>query len=168
MYRVRKPFRVAVAADLALLSILMALSIFFVGSGAERTALAVIFAVLLLIGIEAFCRRIFVDGEGLVLVKFFRKKRLQWRDITALGCVAVRKKVYFLLTTTKGFHILSNSYERYPDLLRQIIDHIGSEKVDSDVSSYVDTPLWNRSDLVSAWLAAVVMAGLIALKLLFT
>ncbi len=167
-YRIAKPFRIAVAVDLALLAILMGLSIFFVGSSTERAALTVIFAILLLIGIEAFRRSVRVTGEGISLVKFFREKKLNWEDITYLGCVAVRKKIYFLLTTTKGFHIFSNAYERYPELVQNVIDRLGPDKVEKEVLAYVAEPLWNRSNLVSAWLAAAVLLGLIGLKILFT
>jgi hypothetical protein len=166
-YRISKPFRIAVAVDLALLSILMGLSIFFVGSKTERTALAVIFAILLLIGIEAFRRSVRVTGEGISLVKLFREKKLNWDDITYLGCVAVRKKIYFLLTTTKGFHIFSNAYERYPELVQKVVDRLEPDKVEKEVLSYMTEPLWNRSDVISAWLAAAVLAGLIGLKFTF-
>jgi len=70
----------------------------------ERIILAVSFVITLFIAVEAKRRKVIVSNEGLKIEKFFRIKEFIWEEITQLGVVILRNKIYFILTTTKGFY----------------------------------------------------------------
>ena len=78
----------------------------------------------------------------------------------------IRRKVYLLLTTTKGFFILSNAYENFPGLIRNLVERLSPDKVEEDVRAQGENPVKNRTDMISLWFAVVVICGIILLKLL--
>jgi hypothetical protein len=77
----------------------------------------------------------------------------------------VRKKVFIALTTTKGFRVLSNSYGDFTNLVQDIIRHAGNEKVEGRVKDIVAQPIRKISDIVGAWVAALLLAVIIYIKL---
>ncbi|MGZ6223144.1 MAG: hypothetical protein ACXWMW_10425 [Syntrophales bacterium] len=97
--------------------------------------------------------------------KFMRKKELRWEDITHIGALILRKRVYLLLTTVKGFYILSNSYEKFSTLVSDLVGRMDSEKVEEEVRRQIEHPAKNMSDIVMTWFTAVILAGLIITKL---
>jgi hypothetical protein len=144
---------------------LLVLSLLVKGSGLERILLAAITLIMVALFQIARNRRITITDQGIVIRKFFRTKEINRDDINHVGCVILRKKVYLLLTTTKGFIILSNAYEDFSVLTRTIVEQVGPEKVEEEVRALGGSPDRNRADVISLWFAVVVIFGLIILKL---
>lgn len=166
IYRIRRAFLTPFALVVILLFVLLLLS-FVNGSPAERVALAVIFPVALLLFFVSVRRRIVVSEGGIRLRKFLKDRELCWGDITQVGLLAIRQKVYLLLTTKKGFHILSNAYGDFPLLVRDITGQVDGEKVEQGVSEQIEHPLINNAPLFSTWGAALIIIFIIAGRLFF-
>ena len=165
VYRIRQALKVPLALDSILLLILILLSIFVKGSTSERILLIVVFIPLLYLCLEANTRRVETQGETIRLTRLFRTKELNWSDITDVGVVMMRTKVYAVLTTTKGFHVLSNSYENFYGLLKSIVDHVEKERIEKEVLNLLESPVENRTNIFSAWAAAAFFCVIIFLKL---
>jgi hypothetical protein len=167
VYRIRRSFTIPLAIDVFLLVTLLALSLAWKGSGTERIFLTVFFVITLLILLEAMNRKVIITEGGIILKKLMKTKELLWSDITHVGSLSLRSKVFILLTTKKGFHILSNAYEPFASLVQNIISHLDTEKieVEEEARMQMDKPTKNISDLVAVWVAAVVLSGIIYLKL---
>lgn len=144
---------------------LLVLALLIKGSGLERVLLAAITLIMVALFLIARNRRITITDQGIVIRKFFRTKEIHRDDINHVGCVILRKKVYLLLTTTKGFFILSNAYEDFSALIRSIVEQVGPEKVEEEVRALGESPAKKRADVISLWFAVVVIFGLIILKL---
>jgi hypothetical protein len=97
--------------------------------------------------------------------KFLRNKELRWEDITHIGALILRKRVYLLLTTIKGFYIISNTYEKFSTLVLDVADHMDKEKVEEEVRKQIEHPVKNISDIVMTWFTALVLTGIITIKL---
>jgi hypothetical protein len=166
IFKIRPVLLIPFAVNIFLLFILLCLSIFYKGSFLERIVLAVLFIPVLAFFLEAISRSAATSGQGLTIRKFLRKRDLRWEDITHVGCVIIRKKVYLLLTTTKGFHILSNAYDQFSTLVREIADHVGADKTEEEVRNQIETPVKSVSDVISMWFAVMVIAGIILMKIL--
>jgi hypothetical protein len=166
IYRIKKAFLVAFSTDVFLLFLLLLLSIFITGSAIERVVLTLIFITVLLIFLESMSRKVLTGDQGILIRKFLREKELLWSDITQVGMVVLRKRVYLLLTTVKGFHILTNAYSEFPSLLREIVDHVEKEKVDEEVRSQIEHPIKKISYIILMWFAAAVLIAIIAFKLI--
>jgi lysylphosphatidylglycerol synthetase-like protein (DUF2156 family) len=165
IFKIKRAFLVPFITIVALLFLLFLMSL-CKGQIWEKIILAVSFASTLLIAIEATRRKIIVTNEGLKIEKFFRTKEFVWTEITHLGVVNLRNKVYFLLTTTKGFYFFSNLLENHALLIRSLVDKLGDERVEMEVKNYLDHPVERRSLIVMCWFAVLISAAFIFLKLL--
>jgi hypothetical protein len=144
---------------------LLVLALLVKGSALERVLLAAITLITIAFFLIARDRRITIIDQGIVIRKFFRTKEIHRDEINHVGCVILRKRVYLLLTTTRGFIILSNAYEDFSALIRNIVAQVGPEKVEKEVSALGESPAKNRADIISLWFAVVLIFGLIILKL---
>jgi hypothetical protein len=162
-HRIRRSFVLPLSAVLVLLVALAALA-FCRGTPMERVFLSLVFIPVALVWGEAVSRRVTFRDDGLVIRKFWRAKPLRWEDVTHVGALVMRKKVYLLLTTTRGFFILSNEYERFADLVRGIVARLDGERVEAEVVRQTESPLNNPSNVVAAWVAAAVLAVILYLK----
>ncbi|MDI6742646.1 MAG: hypothetical protein QMD11_07890 [Smithella sp.] len=165
IFKIKKAFLIPFILIIALLFLLLLQSLFD-GQPWEKIFLAFSFTATLLVGIEAAKREIVVTRESLIIKKFFRSKNFSWPEITQLAVVELRNKVYFLLTTTKGFFFFSNLYENHPLLIRSIVDRLASEKVEIEVRNYLDRPVERRSQIIICWITVIMIAAFIILKLL--
>lgn len=167
-YRIRSGFLVPLAADVFLLAFLLGFS--FLGGRSqpvERIVLTVVFIPLCLVFIELVMRQIETFESGIRIKRFVKKKELLWTDITEVGSVVLRNKVYIVLTTKKGFYVISNSYENFTSLIEYITNHLDKDKIEEGVSNLVLYPVRKVADIVSAWIAAVILLIIVFTKLFF-
>lgn len=165
VYRIKKSFLVPFSVDFILLFFLLLLSYFSGGSNLERILLTVIFIPVLYVLFESSFRMIRTGDQGIMIRKLMRKKELRWEDITHIGAMILRNRVYLLLTTVKGFYILSNAYEKFSTLVGDLVGHMDNEKVDEEVKRQMEHPARNMSDIVMTWFTAMILAGIIIIKL---
>ncbi|MGZ3579902.1 MAG: hypothetical protein ACXU9I_00630 [Syntrophales bacterium] len=165
VYRIRRSFLFPFLVDFILLFFLLLLSYFLGGSKLERILLTAIFIPVLYVLVESSFRMVQTGDQGIMIRKFMRKKELRWEDITHIGALILRKRVYLLLTTVKGFYILSNGYEKFSTLVSDLVGRMDSEKVEEEVRRQIEHPAKNISDIVMTWFTAVILAGLIITKL---
>jgi len=165
VYRIRKALRVPLVLASVLLLILVLISFFVRGSTPEKIVFSVILIPLLYLCLEANTRRVETEAETLRLKRFFRTIEVGWPNITDVGVVMMRTKVYTVLTTTKGFHVLSNSYDNFYGLLRTIVDRVDKERVEKEVLSLLEHPVENRTNIFSAWAAVAFFCAIIFFKL---
>lgn len=165
VYRIKRSFLVPFSVDFILLFFLLLLSYFSGGSNLERILLTVIFIPVLYVLFESSFRMVQTGDHGIMIRKLMRKKELRWEDITHIGALILRKRVYLLLTTVKGFYILSNAYEKFSTLVGDLVGRMDNEKVDEEVKRQMEHPARNLSDIVMTWFTAMVLAGIIIIKL---
>lgn len=165
VYKIKKTFMVPFIIAVALLLVLLALSLFS-GQPWEQILIAVLCVITLVIAIEAFEREFAVAENGLRIKKFFRIKQFTWAEITHMGVVIMRNKAYFLLTTTKGFYILSNLLQDHTSLIRYLADKLGEEKVEAEVKNYLENPIERTSLIVFTWIALIIIIAIILTKLI--
>ena len=163
VYKVRRAFLIPLIAIVVLLFLLFLISLFNRQSW-EIIVLAIIFFGSLFAGVYMVKKEIVVNDQGLKIKKVFSGKEFGWTEITHLGVVVLKKKVYFLLTTTKGFYIFSNLIENHALLVRSLIDRLGEEKVEVEVKKYLDHPLERLALIVMSWVAVVVIVATIILR----
>jgi lysylphosphatidylglycerol synthetase-like protein (DUF2156 family) len=165
VYKIKKTFIVPFIIAVIFLLVLLALSLFR-GQPWEQILIAVLCVITLVIAIEAFEREFAVSENELSIKKFFRRKQFTWAEITHMGVVIMRNKAYFLLTTTKGFYILSNLLQDHTSLIRYLADKLGEEKVEVDVKNYLENPIERTSLIVFTWIALIIIIAIILTKLI--
>jgi hypothetical protein len=165
LFKIRRELMIPFGICAGGLICLLVLALLVKGSGLERVLLAAITLIAVALFQIAHNRRITITDRGIVIRKFFKIKEINRDDINHVGCVILRKRVYLLLSTARGFIILSNAYENFSVLIRSIIEQVGPEKVEEEVRALGESPAKNPADIISLWFAGVVIFGLIILKL---
>lgn len=164
VYKIRRAFLVPLVAIVVLLFLLFWVSLFN-GQCWEIIVIAILFFASGAAGVEMAKREIVVNDQGLKIKKAFRCKEFGWMEITHLAVVVLKKKAYFLLTTTRGFYILSNLLENHALLIRSLVDKLGEEKVEVEVINYLNKPLERLSLIVMSWIAVGIIIAVIISKL---
>jgi hypothetical protein len=165
VYQIRKAMVIPLGVDAFLLLCLLATSLLLKGDSTERIVVAIFFLPTLYFFLECLVRRVTVAEEGLSIRKLWRRKAVSWEEITHVGCLSLHKKVYLLLTTVKGIFIVSNAYEEFAALVDAIVGRVGLEKVEEEVRLQSGRSQTGIANIVSAWVAAAVMVGIILMKM---
>jgi hypothetical protein len=164
-FRIRRELLIPFGICVAGLMLLLVLALFGKGSGLERVVLVVLTAFALAFLLLARDRWIAFEDEKIIIRKFFRIKELRGNDINDVGCVILRKRVYLLLTTTKGFFILSNAYADFPALVQNITRFVDPERIEPEVRTLTEKTIGRWADVISMWIAVAIITGLVILKL---
>jgi hypothetical protein len=165
-YSIRKALLAPLGVDAFLLMGLLAISLLLKGDATEKLVFTLFFLPTLVLFSESLYRRVVVTDEGITIRKLGRAKAVAWGEITHVGSLTIHKKVYILLTTVKGFFIVSNAHERFSALVEEIVTHVEGEKVEEEVRLLTGGSLAGIANIVSAWVAAVFMVGIILMKLI--
>lgn len=165
-YTIRRAYLVVLGLDVFLLLCLFLISLLMKGNSTENLILMLFFLPALLLFLECLFRRVTVVGEGLAIRKLGRSKTLLWDEITRVGYLILRRKVYLLLTTVKGFFVISNAFQRFPRLVEDVVAHVEPDRVEQDVRLQAGRSLKGVANIVAAWVAAVLMMAMVLLKLL--
>ena len=162
---VRRALLIPLGLDVVLLFGLLTNALLGKGDTAEKLVLALFFVPALALFLASYRRRVGVVEGGLVIRRFWSDKALVWDEITHVGCLTLRRKVYLLLTTVKGFFIVSSILERFPALAEAIVVHVGSARVDEDCRLLAGHAVTGTAPIAPAWIAAAALIGIILLKL---
>lgn len=165
IYKIRRAIVIPLALSFLFLVVLLLRAWLFPSFPGERIVLTAIFLSVGYLLMEVFARQASCGKDFLQLRKLMRNKELGWDEITHLGSLVMGTKVYLLLTTTKGFYILSNNYERFPDLLCRLVEKLHAERIGEEVRLLMANPLKNSQPVRSAWWMMVVMLVIMVLRL---
>jgi hypothetical protein len=163
---VRRALLIPLGLDAVLLFVLLMIALLLKGDRAEKLVFTLFFLPSLALFLWCLRRRVTVAEAGLAIRKLWSDRTLSWDEITRVGCLTLHKKVYLLLTTVKGFFIVSSVFEGFPTLAEEIVARVGPEKVEEDCRLQVGRPAMGIAGIVSAWIAAAAMIGILLLKLL--
>lgn len=164
-YAIKKAFLIPLGVDAFLLLGLLLISLLLKGDATEKLVFTIFFVPTVVLFLESLYRRVVVTGGGITIRKLGRARTVAWEEITHVGSLTIHKKVYVLLTTVKGFFIVSNAYERFSALVEEIVTHVEGEKVEEEVRLLTGGGLAGIANIVSAWVAAAFMVGIILMKL---
>ncbi len=164
-FKIKKAFLIPFIIIVVLIFLLFLISL-FKGQMLEKFILAISFVITLFIAVESMKRKITATNNGLKIEKFFRTKEFSWAEITQLGVVILRNKIYFILTTIKGFYFFSNLIENHALLIRAIVDKLDNERVEIEIKIYLENPIEQRSLIVMCWFGVLIITAFIILKLL--
>ena len=165
-YTIRRAFLIVLGLDALLLFCLFLISLLMKGNTMEKLILALFFLPALALFLECLLRRVTVVEEGLVIRKLGRNKALLWDEITRVGYLILHRKVYLLLTTVKGFFVLSNAFEGFPRLVEEVVARVEPDRVEQDARVQAGRSQAGIANIVAAWVAAVLMMVMILIKLL--
>lgn len=163
-FKIKKAFLIPLGLDAFLLLCLVLISLLPQGTAMERLVFTIFFLPTFYLFAESLWRRVTVDEAGITIRKLWREKVASWGEITHVGCLNLHKKIYILLTTVKGFFIVSNAYNGFPSLVEEIVGRVDAEKVEEEVRLLSGRSPVGIAHVVLTWVAAALMLGIILTK----
>ncbi len=164
-YKIRKGFLIPMGMTVALGVLLLLIGIGIQMPSGRLYLLAAFMAPALLIFIESSRRRVKIHQDHILMERTLGKKQLLYSELTSVDAVRVRKRVFLSLTTTDSFMIISNSYDHFDELIRQLIDLVPHTTLTNEARQLAADPPSKCSDIFSAWLAVVVLLLVIAVQI---
>jgi hypothetical protein len=164
VHAIRRAFVIPLGLDAFLLLALLGISLAQGRDAREIGVFSFFFLPTAYLFLEGLIRRVSIGEEGLRVRTLWKRKSVQWGEITHVGCLSLPRKVYLLLTTTRGIIIISNAYEAFPLLAAEIVERVGPERVEEEVRPQCGRSRLGIGNVLLAWVAAAFMTGIIVMK----
>lgn len=165
VYSIRKSFLIPLGLVVLLSSLLLVTAIILQLPMAKTIILAAFLLPACILFAESCARRVSIGEANIRVSKLLRGKQLSYADLTAVDTIQVRRRVFVSLSSENDFMILSNSYDRFGDLVRQLVDRLPEGVVSEETRALAENPPQKCSDVFSAWLAVAVLALIIYVQL---
>jgi len=165
IYTIRKSFLIPLGLAVLLSFVLLASALFLQLPTAKTIILAGFLLPVCIIFAESSLRKVYVTEDAVKVSKLFRSKRLNYAELTAIDTIQVRKRVFVSLSSEKDFMILSNSYEQFGLLVKQLVTKVPEAVVSDETRQLAENPPIKCSDVFSAWLAVAVLTLIIFVQL---
>ena len=162
----RKAFLIPLAVDAVLAGILCLMVFPAAGMSMEAVVLGVIFITLVIVLGISLRRKALIGPSGVTIAGLTGAKEFAWEEITNVDALIMKKKAYLLLTTTRGFHALSNNLSDFAGIVSRVFASAGDEKIEPAARTVLEDVPRRMSDLVMLWLAAVIMIGVLFFKII--
>ena len=166
VYRVRHAFAIPVSLVAALLLILIVLAFTAGAVRAEKIILCALFIPILYLYFDALVREMTLSSDGIRIKKLFGAKEIPWDAVTNADMMLLGRKAYLLLSTTRGFHIVPNSYGDFVSMMQNIAAHLEADKVEERVREFVEMPVSRVSDVITMWCVVLILLVVIVLKIM--
>jgi hypothetical protein len=119
------------------------------------------------LGAEILARRIALDSRGLEISKLLRTVRLEWSEIRYLDAVKTGNKLFLILQPEQGRPtLITNTIQPFQDLAQRILENVTHDKVSDYAREVIQDPPAKRGPMIQAWIVCLVLAGIVAGKLL--
>jgi hypothetical protein len=164
-YRIRKNFLIPLGLVVLLTLILLICCLYLQLPQAKIMILTVFLLPTCLLFAESSLRRVSIGEDGILVNKLFRSKQLKYHELTSIDTVLVRKRAFVSLSTEEDFIILSNSYDHFGLLLKQLLGKAPEHVISDETRQLAVKPPEKSSDIFSAWLAVVVLLLILYVQL---
>ncbi len=157
IYKIRKSFLLPLGL-VALVSLVLLISTLYLQLPTAKIVLLTAFLLpVCIIFAESSRRKISVTEDGIEVQKLFRKKRLSYAELTDIDTIQMRKRAFVSLSSENDFLIISNSYDKFGEMLKKIINNSPDSIISDKAKQLAEAPPKKCSDIFSAWLAVVVL-----------
>jgi hypothetical protein len=164
-YTIRKSFLLPLGLVVLLSFTLLFSALFLQLPTAKIIILGVFLLPVCIIFAESIFRSVYVAEDAVEVNKLFRSKRLNYAELTAIDTIQVRKRAFVSLSSENDFMILSNSYNHFGMLLKQLLENVPENVISDDIRRLAEAPPKKCGDIFSAWLAVAVLALIIYVQL---
>ncbi|SEA61652.1 hypothetical protein SAMN05660420_02626 [Desulfuromusa kysingii] len=164
-YTIRKSFLLPLGLVVLLSFILLFSALFLHLPTAKIIILGLFLLPACIIFVESVFRRVSLRNDAIEVNKLLRRKRLSYAELTAIDTIQIRKRAFISLSSEDDFLILSNSYNHFGLLLKQLLEKVPQNIVSEEIRALAEAPPQKCSDVFSAWLAVAVLTLIIYVQL---
>ncbi len=165
LFRIRRAFLLPLGLLLALSVALLIITLLQGQSTGKVIVLSALIIPVAGIFLESATRSAEIGPEAITIHKFLRNRTLRYDEVTEIEAVVVKKRAFLSISSEAHFMIISNAYEDFPTLTQSLLSHVPDEAVTDQAQKMAANPPVKSSDIVSCWIAAALMALILAVQL---
>ena len=119
------------------------------------------------LGVEILARKITLDSQGILVSKFLRSVFVEWPDVESVDAVKSGSKLFIIVQTEQSRPVLiTNTISPFRELTDRILQSVPASKVSDACRELLLAAPPKRGPLMHAWIVCLVMAVMVAGKLL--
>ncbi|WP_282755906.1 hypothetical protein [Desulfuromonas thiophila] len=165
-FRIRHAFLIPLGLLCLEVLALLASCLWFDEPLAKSLILGFMILPVLVLFAESLLRQARFDDETIEVRKLLRRKRLRFADITAVESILVKKRAFITLCAgDDDYLILSNAYADFPRLVRLLLARVPASSISAEATALAADPPSKSSDIVSCWLAALLLGFILYAQL---
>lgn len=155
---IRRTFVVPMGLVIALTLALLAVCLLQGQPLAKAIILAGLLIPLAVLFVESAWRRVVIDQDGVTACRPWRRRRINFAEVTSLETVRVRNRVFMTLVAgADDFLIISNAYGDFPVLLDSLVAAVPAEVVTAETRALAEQPPLRQADVFTAWFAVIAL-----------
>jgi len=141
--------------------------IVFEGASQQGLLMMIVLSPFFYLGAEILARAVRIDEHGIAISKLLRSVHLDWEEIQWLDAVRTGRKVFLIIHSRDARPaFLTNTLAGFADLAGRIIERLPRDIVSERAETLLTEPPSKVGPLVQAWIACVVITGVLAGRLL--
>ena len=157
IYKIKKSFLLPMGL-VVVFSFILLVSTLYLHLPLAKTLILVVFLLpVCILFAESSRRKVVISDTSIEIQKLLRRKQLSYAELTDVDTIQMRKRVFVSLSSENDFLILSNSYDNFGEMLKEIIARVPDTIVSDKAKELAATPPKKCSDVFSAWLAVAVL-----------
>lgn len=166
IYRIKASLIASYVIAVALSVVMIIQSAAYHDPSPRMTVLIAILIPFYYIFLEIVSRRIIIDDQSLIKKTLFTRRVVSASSISRAGRADVRDRTFIVVEAegTKPL-LMSNSYGRFGELAEAVVDLAGEDAAGETLKNMPRERRRRMSDLVHVWMAALVFAVIIAVRL---
>ncbi|PNU18935.1 hypothetical protein C2E25_15005 [Geothermobacter hydrogeniphilus] len=156
-YRISKGVLLPLVLVAILLLVLLGVSLV---NGEVLLKLIILVAVLIpvvLLLLTNLKRRVDLSAEGVRVVRPVGEKYFRWDELTSFEAVSVRGRAFVTLCAGEDFVIISNSYEKFADLVEAIAGHLPEKAVSPEANRLIEHPTSALAGVLPLWFGVLAL-----------
>ena len=113
-------------------------------------------AIVLVLGVlfaENLFRRVDLTETGISICRLFRRKELQYKELTGVEAVTLRKRVFITLWKEDDFLLVSNAYKNFPILTAELTRRIPEGIISEEAAPILADPPSFHGHTFICWMA---------------
>jgi hypothetical protein len=119
------------------------------------------------LGLEVLARKITLDDRGILVAKVLRSVFVEWPDVVSLDAVQSGTKLFIIIQTEHSRPVLiTNTISPFRELTEKILQSVPPAKISETCRELLMAAPPKRGPLTHAWIICLVMAVMVAGKIL--
>lgn len=152
-FTIRRAFLIPLGLLLLTQILLLAVCLIQEQTGGRPLVLGAIVFVLGALFAENSSRRIDLGGGGIVIKRLFRRKVLQYSELTGVEAAVLRRRVFITLWKDDDFLLVSNAYERFPTLTAELAQRVPKGIISEEAVPILENPPCYNGHTFICWMA---------------
>lgn len=165
VYKIKNSLRIPMV-----IAIILSIPVFFdlFSKGIAREHLVIVSILVFVFIIFAFnnlLRKVCIFDDGVSIFSITGKKVIPFNEITTVDGISLGRRQYISITHKKKTSLIPNSFRDFPEILVSIKNLVPEDMVGQGLKDIESFPLSRTGDTIGAWITVIILAAILATRL---